>query len=281
MLLPQISIALPVWNGAKYLDLAIQSVLDQSFADLELIIIDDSSTDESPQIIKFFQAQDSRITVIRNKTNLKLPGSLNVGFKKARGEWFTWTSDDNVMEKDCLELLINAVEKQKIDFIYSDYKVIDENGDFLKINQTGPAENLFMENTIGACFLYNRRVADKIGEYDVQKFMFEDYDYWVRIYKAGIQMTHLSNLSPYKYRLHESQLSVKRRLPKEFVYFRYDLIKDLDDNYKKARAYIGLTKLAFRNNAPEKGISSILHLLSTNPKYTFPVVYSLVMKKLQ
>ena len=75
MLLPQISIALPVWNGAKYLDLAIQSVLDQSFADLELIIIDDSSTDESPQIIKFFQAQDSRITVIRNKTNLKLPGS--------------------------------------------------------------------------------------------------------------------------------------------------------------------------------------------------------------
>ena len=94
---PVVSIVLPVWNGEKYLTTAINSILAQRFADFELIVVNDCSTDKYAVIARGFAAADPRIRVIDNERNLKLPASLNRGFKTARGAFFTWTSDDNVL----------------------------------------------------------------------------------------------------------------------------------------------------------------------------------------
>ena len=88
---PLVSIVLPTHNGARYLEQAVQSCLDQTYRNWELIIVDDASTDETPALIARLVAADSRIRSIRNEVNQKLPGALNTGFAQARGEYLTWT----------------------------------------------------------------------------------------------------------------------------------------------------------------------------------------------
>ena len=94
--MPKISIILPTYNGQLYIREAIESVIKQIFKDWELIIVDDCSSDNTLDIIKEYEKLDSRIRVIHNEVNKKLPASLNIGFSYAKGEYFTWTSDDNL-----------------------------------------------------------------------------------------------------------------------------------------------------------------------------------------
>src|ERR1043165_1952652 len=93
---PVISIVLPSFNGSTYLSKSIDSCLSQTYSNLELILVDDASTDDTPRIMQQYAAQDSRVRVLQNATNRKLPASLNIGFRAARGRYLTWTSDDNL-----------------------------------------------------------------------------------------------------------------------------------------------------------------------------------------
>lgn len=278
---PTVSVIMPVWNGARYLNEAVQSVLNQKFKDFELIIVDDASTDETSEILGNLIKIDSRITVITNEKNIQLPASLNVGFRHAKGDWLTWTSDDNIMEKDCLEILTESVKAYEAKFVFTDYKIINSEGAFVKISKTGPAEDLMIENTVGACFLYGREIPDAIGEYAEDKFMFEDYEYWVRISRAGFPMMHLGGNSPYRYRIHNFQLSQQRKLPAEFVVFRYSLIREITDNNKKVRAYLAVLRLSIRHRIPEITFKSLFKISLLNPLISLPVITSLIIKRIK
>src|SRR2546421_11390556 len=104
---PLVSIIMPVHNGERsgqgWLRRSLQSCLEQTFIDWEMIVQDDASSDNTPAIIAEFTAKDARISYRRNETNLKTPGTLNAGFAAARGRYFTWTSDDNVFRPAALE----------------------------------------------------------------------------------------------------------------------------------------------------------------------------------
>src|SRR5262245_61923913 len=93
---PSVSIVLPTYNGSRFLAESIQSCLDQTYPDFELIIVDDCSTDVTPAIIAEFSARDSRVHTVRHEKNKKLPGALNTGMALSRGRFLTWTSDDNL-----------------------------------------------------------------------------------------------------------------------------------------------------------------------------------------
>lgn len=90
---PLVSIVLPVYNGEKYLRESLDSILAQTMEDWELIAVDDCSKDATPQILADYAASDSRIRVMRNAENQRLPRSLNIGFAEARGEFLTWTDE--------------------------------------------------------------------------------------------------------------------------------------------------------------------------------------------
>ena len=90
-----ISIVLPVYNGAKFLCESIDSVINQTYKNWELLILDDCSTDETAKIAQKYVEQDSRIRYYLNEKNLRLPRNLNKGFSLAKGDYLTWTSDDN------------------------------------------------------------------------------------------------------------------------------------------------------------------------------------------
>ena len=90
----KVSIILPTYNGKKYIRDSIESIINQTYTNWELIIVNDCSTDDTQKIIEEYQQKDKRIIVINNEKNLKLPASLNRGFEEASGEYYTWTSDD-------------------------------------------------------------------------------------------------------------------------------------------------------------------------------------------
>ena len=88
-----------MYNGEQYLTQAIGSCLQQTYKNIELIIVNDCSTDATLSIAKSFADNDSRVKVITNEINKRLPASLNIGHNIAKGEFLTWTSDDNLYLK--------------------------------------------------------------------------------------------------------------------------------------------------------------------------------------
>ena len=124
-----VSIVMPTYNGQKYIREALNSITEQTYKEFELIIVDDCSTDGTPKIVQEYAAKDSRIKVIRNESNQKLPKSLNIGFTKCIGDYFTWTSDDNLYHMDALKRMVEYLENDKnTNFVYACEEFIDENG---------------------------------------------------------------------------------------------------------------------------------------------------------
>lgn len=207
---PKISIVLPTYNGSRYLRQSIQSCLDQTLSDWELIIVDDCSTDETPAIIAEFAAQDSRIRPLRNPVNRKLPGSLNVGFDAARGTYLTWTSDDNAYRPEALATLAGVLDRDpQVGFVYSDMSVIDGDGHTVGLSQwVAPPADLVETCCVGACFLYRRSVMEQVGPYDETLVLVEDYDFWLRA-SAVTRLEYLRQ-DLYLYRTHDRSLTATR-----------------------------------------------------------------------
>jgi hypothetical protein len=128
------------------------------------------------------------------------------------------------MKQNHLTELISAASTYNADFVYSDYECIDSRGETLCIRRVENPEHIIGSNIVGASFLYKAYISNFIGKYDPNKIMYEDYDYWTRIFKADIKMKPIHGSPTYSYRLHTSQLSVTRRTPKAAFEARFDLI---------------------------------------------------------
>lgn len=192
---PLVSIVLPSYKRAYVLPDAINSILNQTYTNFELIIVDDNSPDNTAEVIKSFN--DPRIRYVKNEFNLKLPRTLNKGFSLAQGEYLTWTSDDNIFEPTAIEKMAEALQTSQCEFVYADYYLfIDTDANSKPLNpqhsQLPFPIQLEKSNDIGACFMYTRRVYEETGEYDPELFLVEDYDYFIRIEKK-FKMQHISS----------------------------------------------------------------------------------------
>ena len=207
-----ISIVLPVYNGAKYLRESLDSVLAQTYTNWELLIVDDCSKDETPDIAQEYAQRDSRIRYYRNEENLRLPRNLNKGFSLTRGDYLTWTSDDNRYRPEALEKMYQALqENANAQLVYASYDVIDENDNLIEtyIAKKGSIKRLVGFNTVGACFLYTRKAYEAVGDYDHEMILVEDYDYWQRIAMRFKTVTVEQIL--YDYRRHSGALTSTMR----------------------------------------------------------------------
>ncbi len=183
---PLVSIVLPTYKRAHLLAQAMRSVLDQTHANLELIVVDDNSPDDTAQAVASFD--DPRVRYVKNDPNLKLPRALNRGFALARGDYLTWTSDDNLLAPTAIEKMAAALAPGDCDFVYADYWLFSEQdaqGRPISPQHDRLPDTLRLEqgNHIGACFLYTRRLYDAVGDYDPELFLVEDYDYFLRAAK--------------------------------------------------------------------------------------------------
>lgn len=209
--MPKVSIILPTYNGEKYLEQAIDSILAQTYTDWELILVNDCSTDATADIVRRYAEADDRIYAIHNTCNQKLPASLNIGFAAAQGEYFTWTSDDNLYLPDAIAVMVQCLEEHEDVFmVRASMDFIDAQGRVIGQSETYTDDKMYSFNCLGACFMYRKKVCETIGDYDVSTFGAEDYDYWLRVLQNfGTIMPIERTL--YRYRRHENSLSETKR----------------------------------------------------------------------
>lgn len=203
--MPLVSIVLPTYQRPADLRSAVASILAQTLTDWELLIVDDAST---PPISHDFD--DPRIRVIRNESNLRLPRSLNRGFSQAQGKYLTWTSDDNWYRPCALQRMVQALEANPvIDLVYAGASIVSAEREFIRSWPALQVEDQPILPWCGACFLYRRELADRVGEYRAAAFLAEDLDFWIRARIAGGLLALDEDL--YEYREHSESLSSTRK----------------------------------------------------------------------
>ncbi|MFX1385398.1 MAG: glycosyltransferase [Promethearchaeota archaeon] len=185
-----------IYNGEKYIDKAINSILNQSYADFELIIIDDDSNDNSLEISKSYAKKDKRIKIIKNKKNIGLTKSLNKAINISRGEFIARQDVDDISLPNRLEKQLKFLENHP-DFVFCGSDVtVKQNQyksskylDFNKIKENLIINNCFTHSTI----LIRKKYLSEYGLYDEKYLYGQDYELWCRlIYRYNLKARNLS-----------------------------------------------------------------------------------------
>jgi len=249
-----------VYNDEEYVSMAIESVLQQELTDFEFIIIDDGSTDRTPDIIEGFD--DGRIRVLENEENIGLTASLNRGLEEARGEYIARQDADDKSIIGRFRKQVNFLDSNpEIAMVGSAAKLIDESGEHLDTRRVlcqPTFENIYHTNRfIHGSVMMRRSVLEEVGGYDEFYRYGQDYDLWLRL----AQRWKLANLSEPLYCL---------RLHDESVYF---------DERGKSTLYSMYAKQKVREGVPddqaelveEEGISACYDCLSDNQRKEFHI----------
>jgi glycosyltransferase involved in cell wall biosynthesis len=182
---PQISVIMPVYNGEKYLKEAIESILNQTFKDFELILINDGSTDSSEKIIKSFT--DERIVYIDNGKNLGLAASFNAGIDAARGQYIARMDADDISLPTRFEKQFSYLErKPHIGIVGSGIVIIDENGRKMAVHKRPKSHLEIKFSSLFSSPMYHPTVMGRAEifrshHYNDTFSNSEDYELWSRL----------------------------------------------------------------------------------------------------
>ena len=180
-----VSVIMPSYNTAKYIPDSINSVLSQTYRNLELIIVDDCSTDNTDEAVKPFLS-DNRIRYLKNEKNSGAAVSRNYALREAKGKWIAFLDSDDLWEKDKLEKQISFMEKNGYKFSYTDYIEIDENSEPLGVTVTGPkviSKTKMFDYCWMGCLtvMYDAEAVGLIQIEDIKKN--NDYAMWLQVCK--------------------------------------------------------------------------------------------------
>ncbi len=134
---PSVSIIIPAYNVQKYIERSIKSAIEQTLKDIEIIVVNDGSTDKTRDIIERLAKEDSRIVVI-NKENGGLSSARNAGIKIAQGEYIQHLDGDDWIEKDACEQMYTYAKDNNLDIVVSDYYEDSDKGDVNYIKMQFP-----------------------------------------------------------------------------------------------------------------------------------------------
>lgn len=200
---PLVSIILPTYNGRdEWFKESIDSVLNQTFKDFELIIINDASTNNIEKTILQYIKKDDRIVYIKNEKNLKLTKTLNKWISLARGKYIARIDDDDIWsEKNQLHQQIDFMEDhQDYWIVWTNAKIIDEKWNFLyTLNRPWTDEEIRENMIVWNWFIHSsivirKNILDKVWWYNQKWNMVEDYELWLRIWTIS-KMRNLLNIN--------------------------------------------------------------------------------------
>ena len=205
-----ISVIMSSYNREKRIKKSIESVLNQSFKDFELIIVDDCSTDKTFEIAKEFEKKDKRVRAIQLPSNSGHDGKpKNVGILNATGNYIVFLDDDDEMLQDALKILERYARHTNADVVYGDY-FIDDKGK----SATGWSLNFSLQNLVRFNFIAvgtaitKKDVLLKIGGFDEEVPRFKDWNLWIRAAKNGASFVHIP-IPVYRIYAHEESISCK------------------------------------------------------------------------
>ncbi|MAF85421.1 MAG: glycosyl transferase family 2 [Dehalococcoidales bacterium] len=214
----KVSVILPTYNRANMLTEAIDSALNQTFKDFELIIINNYSTDNTESVVKSYD--DKRIRYFKNRNNGLVSVNRNYGIQKSRGEYTAFLDDDDLWLPEKLEKQVKLLDSNKeLGLVYSGSHVIDNKGNLIRHTYfrgikpcRGDVFNeLLVSNFIPQLtVLVRRETLDKVGKFDTKYKIAQDYDLWLRI-AAHYQVDFIDQPLA-KYRFHKDGASQKEMI---------------------------------------------------------------------
>ncbi len=213
---PLVSVIMPVYNGAPFVRQAAESALRQSMGDLELIIVDDCSTDGSAAIIARLAQMDSRIRPIYAQANAGVAASRNIGLNTAKGDFTAFLDCDDIWLPNKLELQLARMREMDADICYASYSFINKSGEPVGRPYIVPEKtdyrSLLYENVIGCSTALFRR--SSLGGLRMDgNYMHEDYVFWLEALKIPVRAAGIRDVLV-KYRL-EGRSSNKIRAARE------------------------------------------------------------------
>lgn len=182
---PKVSVIIPTYNRANLVKRSIKSVLDQTYQNFELIVIDDNSLDDTVNVVNAFK--DSRIQYICHKINRGAPAARNTGINKSRGEFIAFLDDDDEWLPEKLEIQLEYLNhRPNVGLIYAGFEVVDK--DKNKIHRIYPKERgntfprILHSNFIGSpTAIVRRECFESVGIFDESFKSSQDWDMWIRI----------------------------------------------------------------------------------------------------
>ncbi|MFC1548349.1 glycosyltransferase [Candidatus Omnitrophota bacterium] len=213
---PLVSVVMSIYNDGKFAREAVKSVLDQSFADFEFIIVDDGAVDDSAGIVSSFN--DPRISLIRQK-NKGLASALNLGIRFARGRVIARQDGDDISGKYRLENQIQFLLKNpEVGLVGCDAWVIGENGERIQrtkfpVDDQDMKKVLFekQENPfVHGAVMFRKNIAEKVGFYRAEFKKCQDIDLWLRM----AEVTSLASIPDtlYSWRFRKGSISIDNRV---------------------------------------------------------------------
>ncbi len=225
MTAPKVTVYITAYNYGKYIEEAVQSVLNQTYDDWELIIIDDGSQDNTKEILKKYHGND-RIEIIF-QDNRGLTYTNNVALKKSQGEYIIRLDADDYLDENALLVMANVLDNDDdLSLVYPDYYEVDEEGEILNIfrrKKIGTEVKLLDLPAHGACTMIRKSSLIEIGGYNEKLTRQDGYDFWLRFidkYKPSNV-----NLPLFYYRKHGASLTcnmtkllqTRQQLKRDFV----------------------------------------------------------------
>jgi hypothetical protein len=194
---PKVTVLMPVFNRERFVDEAIQSVIAQDFADFELLVVDDGSTDRTPEVLRDWTQRDARIVVVALAENQGIPAALNAGLAHARAPYIARLDSDDVMMSHRLAAQTTVLDTQpEVVLVSCAYETMDTEGNYLG---TWPGNEphevmtylLNFYNIVGGGgqVMFRRSEVLAEGGYSCVYPSSEDYDLWVRLLRRGRILT--------------------------------------------------------------------------------------------
>jgi teichuronic acid biosynthesis glycosyltransferase TuaG len=282
MIKPKVSVIMPAFNAELYIEEAIRSVIDQTFQNWELIIINDGSTDATRAIADRYVLKDDRIKLI-NQQNKKQATARNTGITIANGDWIAFLDADDLWVPVKLEKQLQMIQAYpKAGVIFSDGYIfsegINENTSYGTVAGLFEANEMYKLEYQGnyipvLSVLFNKKHLNEIGPFDENPFIqgCEDWDYWLRLAINGVSFFGMEEKLFY-YRKHASNMSNDNQLmifAKATVFIK-NLRKELlpSNEIKKINAFINLTVCNFlRTGKTEEALflnDKMDHFFATN-----------------
>lgn len=220
---PLVSIIMPAYNSADFIVEAIQSVLQQTHLNWELLIIDDASVDDTVIITQKFASTDSRIQLFQNKTNLGAGVSRNIGIKAAQGSFIAFLDADDLWMPKKLEIQLEFMKSHDLDMTYSSYYLINESGkELFKKIEALPIlsyKKLLKSNYVGNLTgIYSVKKLGKIYSPTLRKR--QDWALWLTILKK-LESTKGIIEPLAKYRIRENSISNNKTSLLKYNYLIY------------------------------------------------------------
>ena len=208
-----VSIIIPCYNAEKYIAETIQSVINQTYKNWELIVVNDGSTDNSPDIIKEFVANDNRITFI-DKPNSGVSDSRNKGLAKAKGAYIAFLDADDVWNFQYLEKQIENLQANHYTISYTACQLINQKGEKLQQYIRGentPQLNDFLlqkanYNTNPSGIVYEKKCFENVSGFDINLSNNADQDILIQMLAKGNIIGYIDEFL-WDYRMHDNNMS--------------------------------------------------------------------------